>query len=125
LTQIHGLLRPGGTLLGIVPAMDSVHYYTMLLVDRALASGKPLAIARKNAAHFNDHADYDFAFGQFRFEGIEQHFWQPFEVRYRLRRARFRNIRLQRVLLDWNQFAWGPELKKFTPPWDWFFEAGK
>ncbi len=78
LDQVRAMLRPGGTFLGIVPAMDAVHYYTMLLVDRALAGGKPLSVARKSAAHFNEHALYDFAFGQFRFHGIEQHFWQPF-----------------------------------------------
>jgi SAM-dependent methyltransferase len=123
LRQIHGILRPGGTFLGIVPAMDAVHYFTMLLLDRALAAGKPLDVARKNAAHFNDHALYDFAFGQFRFQGLEQHFWQPFEVRYRLRRTGFRQIRLACVLLSWDQFAWGKDFRKETPPWDWFFQA--
>jgi SAM-dependent methyltransferase len=123
LSQILGVLRPKGTLLGILPAMDSVHYYTMLLLDRALADGKPESTARKNAAHFNDHELYDFAFGQFRFEGIEQHFWQPFEVRYRLRKAGFQGIRLKRVLLDWAQFTWGDDFKRYTPPWDWYFEA--
>jgi len=106
-----------------MPAMDAVHYYTMLLLDRALAAGKPLDAARRNAAHFNDHALYDFAFGQFRYEGIEQHFWQPFEVRYRLRRTEFRRVRLARVFLDWEQFACGDTFEMQTPPWDWFFEA--
>jgi SAM-dependent methyltransferase len=123
LRQVRRTLRPGGLFLGIVPAMDAVHYYTMLLLERALAAGKPLAAARKNAAHFNDHADYDFAFGQFRFRGLEQHFWQPFEVRYRLRRAGFRNVRLGRVSLAWEQFAHWKELRKYPPPWDWFFQA--
>jgi SAM-dependent methyltransferase len=125
LREIRGILRPGGIFLGIVPAMDAVHYFTMLLVDRALASGKPLAVARKNAAHFNDHANYDFAFGQFHFQGLQQHFWQPFEVRYRLRRAGFGRVRLARVFLAWDQFAWGEEFKKETPPWDWFFQADR
>ena len=123
LREIHGCLRPGGLFVGVVPAMDAVHYYTMLLVDRALDAGKPLAVARQNAAHFNDHALYDFAFGQFRFRGIEQHFWQPFEIRYRLRRAGFRKIRLSRVWLDWQQFACSKELLRQPPPWDWFFAA--
>jgi SAM-dependent methyltransferase len=123
LRQVRRTLRPGGVFLGIVPAMDAVHYYTMLLLDRALAGGKPLAAARKSAAHFNDHADYDFAFGQFRFRGLEQHFWQPFEVRYRLRRAGFRQVRLERVHLAWEQFAHWKELRKYPPPWDWFFQA--
>jgi SAM-dependent methyltransferase len=123
LRQIHRLLRPGGVFLGIVPAMDAVHYYTMLLVDRALAAGKPLEASRKNAAHFAEHGLYDFAFGQFRCQGIDQHFWQPFEVRYRLQRAGFQRIQLERVLLSWAQFAGSNELKTEAPPWDWYFQA--
>ena len=123
LQQVCSILRPGGIFMGIVPAMDAVHYYTMLLVDRALSAGKPMEAARKSAAHFNEHALYDFAFGQYHYQGIEQHFWQPFEVRHRLRRAGFRRIRLARVLLAWEQFTCGSDLKKYTPPWDWFFQA--
>jgi SAM-dependent methyltransferase len=123
LRQIHRLLRPGGVFLGIVPAMDAIHYHTMLLVDRALAAGKPIEVARKNAAHLVEHALYDFAFGQFRYQGLEQHFWQPFEVRYRLRRAGFHRIHLERVLLSWEQLAWEKDMKQHPPPWDWFFQA--
>lgn len=123
LGQIRRCLRPDGIFLGILPAMDAVHYYTMLLVDRALAAGKPLPAARKNAAHHNDHELYDFAFGQFRFQGIEQHFWQPFEIRYRFRRAGFRSVQLKRVWLDWKQFSCAKDLTRYRPPWDWFFLA--
>lgn len=123
LRQIRASLKPGGHFLAILPAIDAVHYYTMLLLDRALESGKPLDAARKNAAHHADHSLYDFAFGQFRYQGLEQHFWQPFEVRYRLRRAGFRKVRLARVLLPWSQFACGAELKDHPPLWDWFVSA--
>jgi len=91
LGQIHAALRPGGHLLGIVPAMDAVHY--------------------------------DFAFGEFRYRGIEQHFWQPFEVKYRLRRAGFRGVRLRKVRLAWHQFGCARDLGDRPPPWDWFFQA--
>jgi SAM-dependent methyltransferase len=123
LRQVCLILRPGGTFLGIVPAMDAVHYFTMLLVERALATGMPLEVARKNAAHHNEHALYDFAFGQYRYQEIEQHFWQPFEVRYRLRRAGFRCLRLARVFLAWEQFSWHADFAKYPPPWDWYFQA--
>lgn len=123
LHQIHVCLRPGGLFLGIVPAMDGLHYYTMLLLDRALASGKPLDAARKSAAHFAEHDTFDFAFGQFRHGGLEQHFWQPFEVRQRLGRAGFRQIRLRKVRLAWEQFALNEELKHYPAPWDWFFQC--
>jgi SAM-dependent methyltransferase len=123
LKQVRAALRPGGRFVGIVPAMDGVHYFTMLLVDRALATGMPLDKARQNAAHHAEHALYDFAFGEFRYQGLEQHFWQPFEVRYRLRRAGFRKVRLAKVRLPWSQFGIRDEFRGLTPPWDWFFEA--
>jgi SAM-dependent methyltransferase len=123
LRQARSVLRPGGRFLGILPAMDAVHYYTMLLVDRALGTGMPPGSARRNAAEHAEHRLYDFAFGDFRYRGLEQHFWQPFEVGYRLRRAGFRRVRTAKVLLSWEQFRCGEDLRAQPPPWDWFFEA--
>jgi SAM-dependent methyltransferase len=123
LGRIRAALKPGGYVLGIVPAMDAVHYYTMLLLDRALITGKPPGAARKNTAHHADHAYFDFAFGQFAYQGLEQHFWQPFEVRYRFRRAGLRLCRLRKLHLSWQQFAGAAELKQFKAPWDWLFVA--
>ena len=123
LGEIHRCLKPGGIFLGILPAMDAVHYYTMLLIDRALKMGKPIDIARKNAAHHCEHEYYDFAMGQFRFRGLQQHFWQPFEIAYRFRRTGFTLKRLKKIHLSWKQFAGGKELKEYPPPWDWFFLA--
>lgn len=123
LREIARCLKPGGVFLGIVPAIDAVHYYTMLLVDRARQAGMPIEIARKNAAQHSEHARYDFAFGQFRFRGLEQHFWQPFEVAYRFARAGLQLKRLRKVHLAWKQFAGWQELQNHPPPWDWFFLA--
>jgi len=123
LHAIRAALRPGGRFLGVVPAMDAVHYYTMLLVDRARQRGLPLKQARKNAATHADHELYDFAFGQFRYRGLEQHFWQPFEIPYRFARAGFGKVKTARVDLSWQQFACGEELRERAPPWDWFVRA--
>jgi ubiquinone/menaquinone biosynthesis C-methylase UbiE len=123
LCEVREVLRPGGVFLAIVPAMDAVHYHTMLLLDRALATGKPIDAARKNAAFLGEHEHYDFAFGQYTYEGIRQHFWQPFEVRHRLRRAGFRRVRLAKVRLAWAQFTGHKELSRLPPPWDWFVQA--
>jgi SAM-dependent methyltransferase len=125
LAAIHRLLRPGGTFLGIVPAMDSVHYHTMLLVDRARRTGMPQPAARKNAALHAEHELFDFAFSEFRYRGLVQHFWQPFEVPYRLRRAGFRRVRMRKVLLSWDQVSRGNDLADHPPLWDWFFQADK
>jgi len=123
LQQVRACLRHGGVFVGIVPAMDAMHYYTMLLVDRARQRGLPLPQARKNAAAHADHSLYDFAFGQFRYRGLEQHFWQPFEIRYRFGRAGFGKVKTARVDLSWQQFACGEELMDQAPPWDWFVRA--
>jgi SAM-dependent methyltransferase len=123
LEAVHALLRPGGTFLGIVPAIDSVHYLTMLLLDRARQTGMPQRAARKNAAVQAEHELYDFAFNEFRYRGLVQHFWQPFEVPYRLQRAGFHNVRLAKVELSWQQFGAAKDLAGHPPPWDWFFQA--
>jgi SAM-dependent methyltransferase len=125
LKRVRSALKPGGRLIGVVPAIDAVHYYTMLLLDRALASGKPPAVAHKNVAHLADHADFNFAFGHFAYEGLEQHFWQPFEVRYRFRKAGLRLMRLRKLHLSWQQFAGARELKRYKAPWDWLFLASR
>jgi SAM-dependent methyltransferase len=123
LGQIRAALKPDGRFLGILPAMDGVHYQTMLLLDRARDRGQPLEAARKNAAFLNDHSLYDFAFGQFRFQGLDQHFWQPFEIPYRFARAGFTLLRKKKVHLSWSQFGGQDSLAQYPPPWDWFFIA--
>jgi SAM-dependent methyltransferase len=123
LQAIRALLQPCGHLLGIVPAMDSVHYLTMLLVDRARQTGMPEGKARQNSAKHAEHCYYDFAFSRFHYKGLDQHFWFPFEVRYRLRQAGFRQVKLARVRLSWQQFGALSDLHCLPPPWDWFFHA--
>ncbi len=123
LRQMRLCLKPGGRLFAIVPSIDSLHYETMLLLDRARARGLPLEQARKNAAKHAEHPSYDFAFARFFHHGIEQHFWQPFEIPYRLKRAGFKKWRLAKTRLAWAQFAQGKELAKHPAPWDWSFAA--
>jgi len=125
LSAIHDLLRPGGIFLGVVPAMDSVHYHTMLLLDRARQTGMPQSPARKNAALHAEHELFEFAFSEFRYRNLVQHFWQPFEVPYRLRRAGFKRTRVRKVLLSWDQVSRGNDLADYPPLWDWFFQAEK
>jgi SAM-dependent methyltransferase len=123
LRQIRQALRPGGHFLGIVPSVDGVHYYTMLVLDRARKLGLPPDKARQNAAHLAEHDTIDFGFGEFHDDGLRQHFWHPFEIRYRFRRAGFSRVRTAKVLLSWEQFSCNQDLLREPPPWDWFFHA--
>ena len=123
LKQIRACLRPGGHFLGVLPAIDAIQYHSMLLMDRARRGGLSDDKARDLAAKTAEHSLYDFAFGGFRYLGLEQHFWQPFEVRYRLRRAGFRRIVRRKQFLPWSQCARGSELKRYPPTWDWFVHA--
>ncbi len=125
LRAVHTALKPGGHLIGIVPSIDSVHYMTFLLVDRARRAGMPEAKARQNAAAHAEHKLFDFAFGDFQMRGIRQHFWQPFEVPLRLGNAGFKGIRVKKVRLAWRQFACAKDLAEYPAPWDWFFAARK
>jgi SAM-dependent methyltransferase len=124
LRSIRGSLRPGGELLGIVPAIDAIAYHTMLLMDQALDHGLDPEDAEKFAAAQAERQHYDFAFGRFRFQGLRQKFWQPFEVEHRLTKAGFVTPTLNKVLYPWDDdLPGGRELTAFPRSWDWFFRA--
>lgn len=124
LRAIHRALRPGGLVLGIVPAIDAIQYQSMLLLDEALEEGLEPPEAIRFTAHHAEHRYYDFAFGRCRFEGLRQKFWFPFEVEFRLAKAGFRAGSLDKVLYPWDGHPEGDcELRAYPPSWDWFFQA--
>jgi SAM-dependent methyltransferase len=124
LEAVRASLRPGGVFLGIAPAIDAIQYHTLLLHDQALDHGMEPADAERFAAYHAEHRHYDFAFGRFKFRGLRQKFWHGFELEYRLARAGFRSITVDKVLYPWDDnFAGGPELAGSPPSWDWFFRA--
>ncbi len=118
-------LRPGGQFLGIVPSIDAIAYHAMLLYDRALERGLAPKEAERLASVQSERRYYDFAFGRFRYQGLRQKFWQPFEVEHRLGKAGFSAVRLAKVLYPWDDLlAEGDDLAGFPRSWDWFFQAG-
>lgn len=124
LAAIRGALRPDGVFLGIVPAVDAIHYHTMLLMDRALDRGMAPEEAERHAAFHAEHHYYDFAFGRFAFQGLRQKFWQPFEIRHRLAKAGFGPVELGQVLYPWDEsLPCGTELADYPRSWDWMFLA--
>jgi SAM-dependent methyltransferase len=126
LQSIRASLKPGGEFLGIVPSIDAIIYHTMLLMDKALEKGLPPREAERLAALQAERRYYDFAFGRFRFQGLHQKFWQPFELEHRFTKAGFIGIRLGKVLYPWDESLAGSEdLKDLPRSWDWFFRVSR
>ena len=124
LRAIRASLAPGGRFLGILPSIDGIAYHAMLIVDRALERGLSAREAERIAAIQIERRYYDFAFGRFRYQGLRQKFWQPFEIEYRFNRAGFTSISLAKVLYPWDEsLAGADELEGFPRTWDWFFQA--
>lgn len=124
LAAIFRVLKPGGLFLGVVPSIDAIHYSTMLVMDRALDQGRSPEEAERLAASDVEHHLFEFAFGRFRFQGLSQKFWQPFELEYRLKKAGFSSITLEKLLYPWDDdIAGGAQFADQPPSWDWTFEA--
>ncbi len=124
LGAVRRALRPGGVFLGIAPSIDAIQYHGMLLYDHALERGLGPDEAETFARVHGEFRYYDFALGRFRFQGLRQKFWQPFEFEYRFGRAGFRSTAIDRVLYPWDEnFAAAAELADRPPSWDWFFRA--
>jgi SAM-dependent methyltransferase len=124
LRSIRESMRPGGQFMGIVPSIDAIAYHLMLLKDQALEQGLDPKDAERLAALRADSRHYNFAFGQFQFQGLRQKFWEPFEVEHRLAKAGFTGTTLSKVLYPWDDdLAGGNQLAVFPRSWDWFFRT--
>ncbi len=117
-------LKPGGRFLGIVPSIDTINFQIMLFLDRALDQGLDPAAAKRLAGLQAERRSYDFAFGEFRYNGLRQKFWQPHELEYRLTKAGFQTPTLAKVSYPWDDFGPGASPIPGCPrSWDWFFLA--
>jgi SAM-dependent methyltransferase len=124
LRSIRASLAPDGQSVGIVPSMDAISYHLMLLMDQAIDQGLAPKEAERFASLNVERQRYDFVFGRFRFQGIQQKFWQPFELEYRFQKAGFTAIELKKVFYPWDDSLPGDDdLADFPRSWDWFFQA--
>jgi SAM-dependent methyltransferase len=124
LQSIRVSLKPGGLFLGVVPSIDTIYYHLLLLTDQGLDQGVEPREAKLLAALHTERNHYDFAFGEFHFDGLRQKFWQPFEVEYRLNKAGFASTSVAKVLYPWDESVAGSDtLGGFPRNWDWFFLA--
>ena len=124
LRSIRASLKPGGLFLGVVPSIDTICYHFLLLLDQALDQGLEPREAKRFAALHTERRHYDFAFGEFHFDGLRQKFWQPFEIEFRLNKAGFTATTLGKVLYPWDESVAGSDaFAEFPRAWDWFFQT--
>jgi SAM-dependent methyltransferase len=122
---LRDVLRPGGVLLGIFPAMEPVLYQGFLIHERERRAYEP-ARARVRTSRILERAKYDFVHGTYREGERAQKFFYGFELRHRLRRAGFRRVRLGRVTYAWGDAVGGYESFPGEPPmWDWLVRADR
>jgi len=121
---LRAVLRPGGVLLGIFPAMEPVLYQGFLIHERERRTHEPLR-ARRRTSRILERGKYDFVHGTYREGPRAQKFFYGFELRHRLRRAGFRRVRLGRVTYRWGAAVGGYESFPGEPPmWDWLVRSG-
>jgi SAM-dependent methyltransferase len=125
LRAIRNSLRPDGQFLGIVPSIDAIAHQLMVLMDQAIDQGLQPKEAERFACLNIERHRYDFVFGKFHFQGIRQKFWRPFELEYRLQKAGFTIVALQKVLYPWDDgLPADDDLADYPRSWDWFFQTG-
>lgn len=117
------VVRPGGHLVGVFPAMEPVLYQGFLIHERERRR-HDRARARARTDRILERTKYDFVHATYREGARTQKFFYGFELTGRLRRAGFRAVRLGRVTYPWGDAVGGYESFPGEPPmWDWLVRA--
>lgn len=121
------ILKPGGRLFAIIPAMESYIYQNMLFVDRELEKEVPQEKVILQASKKLDHKSYDAFHGLIDFEGDVQKAFYRFEIVYRFGKAGFVDFNIVRVPYRWTKWKEAGQMyyPGEDPPWDWYFNSGK
>jgi len=125
--EIFRILKPGGKLFAIVPAMESYIYQNMLFVDRELEKEVPQEKVILQASKLLDHKSYDAFHGLIDFEGDIQKAFYRFEIVYRFGKAGFGDFKIVRVPYRWTKWKEAGQMyyPSEDPPWDWYFTCDK
>ena len=120
--ELHAVLRPGGLLLGIFPAMEPILYQGFLIHERERRR-LPAKHARSRTSALLERRKYDFIHGTYSEDDGTQKFFYAFELAHRLRGAGFRRVRLGRVQYSWDDVGGYERFPGEPPMWDWFVRA--
>jgi len=117
-------IKPGGSLLLILPSMEAVLYHGMLLLEqqRKRNSRNPLLAAKRKF----EIGKYDLFLGNYTVDGEVQKFYYRHEIRYLLKKAGFEEKEISKVMYSWDEDVSDYEpFPKEEPLWDWFIHASK
>ncbi len=125
--EIHNVLKAQGILLAIFPSMDSILHQSILLYEKARESGKPHEKALEETREKIKRDSCDFLLGTFKYNDMVQKHYYPFEIKYRLKKAGFKAIKLRKVYYPWEVYEEDHLLELNDKPksWDWFVYAEK
>lgn len=127
LSEIYNVLNDDGVFIGIFPSMDALLYRAVLEHEKAIEDGDDEKTSLEKTLKAIDAEKFDFVLGTFKYHDMIQKHYYKFELKYRLWKAGFKNIRMRKVFYPWEvyedadllEFKGKPEL------WDWFVFAEK
>ena len=123
-SELYNVLKQKGRFIGIFPSIESDLYRAMLTYEREFIESKSARTAKKNTHIIIGKDTYDFLLGIFNNKGKQKHYY-CFELKYRLKNAGFKNIKISKLHYPWqhcvdddiNFFQGKPQL------WDWLVSA--
>jgi hypothetical protein len=127
LREAYATLKPGGTLFGVFPSLESEAYIALLTFERERQRTGDDRRAWARTARLVGSEHIDFLRGVVGKSAVRQKFYYRFEVILRLRRAGFTDIRVGKVVYPWRLLD-DPEARLFRGApgfWDWFVTARK
>ncbi len=126
ISEAFNVLKPGGKFLAVFPAIEAILYQAMLVYEAVLDETGDEKKARLRTVREIGRARFDFLFGIDR-EGFSQKYYYRFEIKYRLKKAGFKSIRMRKVYYPWEISAESGFIPFQGKPhmWDWFAVAEK
>lgn len=129
LSEIYKTIKKGGEFVGILPSADVVHHMALLEYQQQLAEGKDeKEIEEKIESKFRKfHQTSLLGFHRDSDKDPRQKYFYPSEIHWRLKKAGFKSVELQKVYYSWDyckhfNYGYFPEHERI---WDWFVVAKK
>jgi SAM-dependent methyltransferase len=124
LKNIRKTIKPGGTLVIVLPSLDSFLYSGWQLIEWCKREGtKPADIDPSELSGFKGSIT-DIVQGIVKIDGVKtKHYSEP-ELHVLFREVGFSKINVKRLEYDWtSEFSEPPEWMGEPYPWDWVVEA--